>query len=217
MQGIYVIRCIFEDKVYIGSSVDINRRWTEHRSKLNTQKHANKQLQEDWDCYGDESFIFEVIEETTELIKAEQRYLNSLWPNCYNSSQNAWNPQRNSETIQKGKQTTFDRYGTRSTGGKFIESQVLDIIARLNAGELATDIAKDYNVHYSSIYYIKQGKNWPQLKHLISLPKKPREIAFDYFDQGYDRFEIYKLLKKKHDRSVIWAWEKAYLKQRLSK
>lgn len=181
------------------------------------QKHLNKQLQEDWDAYGDESFSFEVLEETTELIKTEQDYINRVWPDCYNSSQNAWHPLRNAETIEKGKQTTFDRYGTRSTGGKFTESQVLDIIARLNAGELAIDIAKDYNVHHSSIYYIKQGKNWPQLKHLISLPKKPREIAFDYFDQGYDRFEVYRLLGGKHDRSVLWSWEKAYQNQKVNK
>lgn len=217
MQGIYKISCLYENKVYIGSSVDIDRRWTEHRNKLNKGRHPNKQLQEDWDCYGDDSFIFTLLEETADLVKTEQLYIDTYWPNCYNSSQNAWNPQRNVETIRKGKQTTFDRYGTFSKGGKLNESQVLEIIRRLNNGEVSTDIAKDYNLHFSSIYYIKQGKNWSQFKHLIALPKKPRDIAFDYFDQGFDRFEVYKLLNKKHARSVLWSWEKAYQKQKLSK
>jgi len=217
MQGIYIIKCLFEDKVYIGSSVDINRRWAEHRSKLNNQTHNNKQLQEDWDAYGDESFIFEIVEETKDLINTEQDYINKFWPNCYNNSKNAWNPQRNLDNIRKGKQTTFDRYGTHSTAGKFNEEQVLGIIARLNAGELAIDIAKDFAVHYSSIYYIKQGKNWAHLNHLIHLPKKPKEIFFDYLDQGYSRADIYKLMNGKHHRSTLWAWEKDYIKQRLSK
>lgn len=216
MQGIYSIRCVYENNVYIGSSVDINRRWKEHISKLNKGTHSNKRLQEDWDAYGDESFIFEILEETTNLIESEQKYIDSFWPACYNSSQSAWNPQRNQENIEKGKQTTFDRYGTRSAAGKFVESQVLDIIARLNAGELAIDIAKDYDVHYSSIYYIKQGKNWSHLKHLISLPSKPKDIVFRYFEQGYTRADIYTLMGGKHHRSTLWNWEKDYIKQRLN-
>ena len=217
MRGIYIIKCAFENKVYIGSSVDIDRRWKEHRSKLNKEAHANKQLQEDWDAYGDESFSFEILEETTNLIKAEQDYINSFWPNCYNSSQNAWNPQRNPETIEKGKQTTFDRYGTRSTGGKFTEEQVIAIIHRLNKGEIATHIAIDYGVHFSSIYYIKQGKNWPSLKHLLDLPKKPKEIFFEYLDKGYSRVEAYNQMKSIHHQDTLGTWEKEYAKQRLSK
>jgi predicted GIY-YIG superfamily endonuclease len=32
--GIYVIRCLANGKVYIGSSLDIYRRWKHHRNRL---------------------------------------------------------------------------------------------------------------------------------------------------------------------------------------
>ena len=217
MQGIYRIYCATENKGYIGSSVDIYKRWKEHVYKLNKGIHHNLNLQLDWDAYGDESFEFSILKQTNDLVIAEQTYINEVWPNCYNSSQNAWNPQRNPENIIKGKQTTFDKYNTFSAGGKLDENQVISIINSLNAGELAIDIAKDYDLHYSAVYYIKQGKNWPHLKHLISLPKKPKDIVFEYFEQGYARSDIYNLMEGKHHRSTLWNWEKDYIKQRLNK
>lgn len=210
MQGIYKISCTQENIVYIGSSVDIDRRWKEHVYHLNKEKHTNKKLQEDWDAYGSESFIFEIIERTSELVKKEQCWLDKVWPTCYNTSKNAWNPQRDKKTVEKGKQTTFDRYGTRSTGGKFTQDQVITIINLLNEGKDCKDIAKTYKVHYSSIYYIRGGQNWSQLHHLINLPKKPREIAFEYLEQGYSRQKIYELFEGKQYPATIWNWEKAF-------
>ena len=46
MQGIYKISCSQEDKVYIGSSVNIARRWVEHRRDLNRGTHHCSFLQE---------------------------------------------------------------------------------------------------------------------------------------------------------------------------
>lgn len=36
--GIYKIQNILNDKVYIGSSIDINRRWTTHKRMSKSQK-----------------------------------------------------------------------------------------------------------------------------------------------------------------------------------
>lgn len=215
MQGIYLIKCTQEDKVYIGSSVDIQKRWGEHRTKLNKERHHNKELQIAWDAYGDESFVFDVLEETEELILSEQKYLDTYKEFLYNSSHSAHNPQRNPEIVEKIRETMFKKYGTRSKGGKFTESDVLKIIDRLNNGESAITIAESLGVHYSSIYYIKNGKNWSQLHHLINLPKKPRDKVFEWLDQGKTRTEIFELLEGKHDRSTIWNWEKIYKNKKL--
>lgn len=215
MQGIYLIKCLQEPNVYVGSSVDIKRRWIEHRYKLNRQTHHNKELQISWDAYGDESFIFEILEETEDIINREQYWLNELAGSLYNSSSYANNPQRNPDTIKKIRDTMYSKYGTRSKGGKFIESEVIDIINRINSGESPVNIAKDLKVHYSSIYYIKDGKNWKHLHHLISIPKKPKDLVFEWLEQGLNRDTIYKLLDGKHHKGTIWNWEKAYKNKNL--
>ena len=67
--GVYCIRCKVNNKAYIGSSANINRRWTEHKSLLKTGKHFNKQLQEDYNKYGADSILYSI------LINCKPQYL----------------------------------------------------------------------------------------------------------------------------------------------
>lgn len=99
MQGIYKITCLPENRCYVGSSTNINRRWSEHKRELNSQRHRNIFLQLDWDCYGDENFIFEIIETTSNLVEREHYWLQIL-NNNYNIVKNSWNPMRE-KTIYK--------------------------------------------------------------------------------------------------------------------
>lgn len=79
--GIYKITNTVNGKVYIGSSVDINGRLNSHRSDLRQNKHGNQHLQKAWNLYGEESFIFDVIEECDPqtVRDVEQRYLDELF------------------------------------------------------------------------------------------------------------------------------------------
>lgn len=62
--GIYKITCLKNGRVYIGESKCLPQRWTSHKSALNCDKgKTNKLLQEDWDLYGEDSFVFETLEE----------------------------------------------------------------------------------------------------------------------------------------------------------
>jgi group I intron endonuclease len=62
LSGIYSITHKESGRKYIGSSVDIARRWNSHRSSLNRGVHENAYLQNAWNKYGSEAFLFEVIE-----------------------------------------------------------------------------------------------------------------------------------------------------------
>jgi len=77
MTGIYKIKNTINDNIYIGSAKNINRRWDRHRCGLRNNKHENIILQRVWNKYGEENFIFEVIEicEIKELLELEQKYL----------------------------------------------------------------------------------------------------------------------------------------------
>lgn len=60
--GIYAITNILNNKVYIGSSVVINRRWVEHKRTLNNNSHPNIHLLRAWLKDKSDSFQFSIIE-----------------------------------------------------------------------------------------------------------------------------------------------------------
>ena len=61
--GIYQIRNIINNKIYIGSTVNLYDRLHTHKTYLKSNKHHNKHLQLSFNKYGKENFRFEVIEE----------------------------------------------------------------------------------------------------------------------------------------------------------
>lgn len=75
--GIYCIQNEIDGKCYIGKSVNIPKRWKEHKASLRNGKHHNKHLQKAWDCYGEESFRFKVLEyaNPNELADLEIAYI----------------------------------------------------------------------------------------------------------------------------------------------
>ena len=60
--GAYLITCLVNHKYMVGSSVNIIHRWKDHKYDLKNNIHCNPDLQEDWNKYGEESFIFEVMD-----------------------------------------------------------------------------------------------------------------------------------------------------------
>lgn len=87
--GIYKILNKLNGKFYIGSAVNLENRWREHKYHLNRDSHKNKHLQNSWINYGEIAFefiILEYVEDKYKLIKIEQSYLDSLTP-AYNMAQ----------------------------------------------------------------------------------------------------------------------------------
>lgn len=91
MQGVYKIINSVNGRSYIGSSIDIKKRYGVHMSKLRYDKHNNKSLQQDFNLLGEEVFSLEVVEKFTgddlsELRDMEQLYLEAEFQtgNLYN-------------------------------------------------------------------------------------------------------------------------------------
>lgn len=81
--GIYQIRNIVNDKVYIGSAIYLKGRKNIHLYHLRNNKHHSQYLQKSFNKYGEENFVFEVLEfvESKEnLIEREQFYIDTLNP-----------------------------------------------------------------------------------------------------------------------------------------
>lgn len=79
--GIYAIRNNTNGKIYVGSAVDLKRRFKEHKTMLNAGKHHSEKLQRAWNKYGADAFDFDVIEQIedkTWLILLEQFWITEL-------------------------------------------------------------------------------------------------------------------------------------------
>ena len=94
--GIYFIFCTENEKFYIGSSNDFNRRATEHKNDLIGNKHNNDYLQNCFNKYGIQSHQFWVLQNATEekQFDVEQSWLDVYYCHelCMNLSPYADRP-----------------------------------------------------------------------------------------------------------------------------
>lgn len=80
--GIYCIKNIQNGLVYIGSSKNIDQRWSSHKCMLNKNIHFNCHLQNAWNKYNAESFSFVILELCVQEILTEREI---YWMNFYES------------------------------------------------------------------------------------------------------------------------------------
>lgn len=78
--GIYQIQNTINGKVYVGSAVNIKKRWSTHICQLKSNYHDNKHLQAAWNKYGINMFIFSILEKVPLdlLAKKESQWMHNL-------------------------------------------------------------------------------------------------------------------------------------------
>ena len=116
--GIYKIENVINHKIYIGQSKDIETRWEHHKWELNNHKHSNNYLQKAWDKYGEENFIFEIVELCDESVIdiKEQEYIKSFQSLSY---QNGYNLDSGGNLNKHHSQETKDKIRIKNTGKIF--------------------------------------------------------------------------------------------------
>lgn len=80
--GIYKIENTVNGKCYVGSAVDIKKRWRRHLCLLRAGRHHSAPLQNGWNKHGEENFSFSVMLRCrrTDLLRYEQAALDFLKP-----------------------------------------------------------------------------------------------------------------------------------------
>jgi group I intron endonuclease len=91
ISGIYKIINKTNGKYYIGSSINIKRRWSNHKDMLKRNIHPNSHLQSSWKKYGKDNFEFLIVETISPnlLVEVEQKYLDASFKEsrkCYNNN-----------------------------------------------------------------------------------------------------------------------------------
>lgn len=83
VSGIYLITNTINGHRYVGSSADVDMRWSQHKWNAGKNKHINPHFQHAWNKYGQQAFAFEVLEivpDPADLVTIEQYYLDWLEP-----------------------------------------------------------------------------------------------------------------------------------------
>ena len=87
ISGVYLIRNTITNDCYVGSSVDVKRRWANHKSPSKWKQRPNSLLYKAFQKYELSNFTFEILEECnkSQLFIREQYYINKLSP-TYNTN-----------------------------------------------------------------------------------------------------------------------------------
>ena len=162
--GVYKITNLINDKIYIGSSIDVRKRWIGHVNSLLKNKHQNIYLQRSWDMYGPSNFKFELIDYldnknnmSKDLMKQKIRDLEQYYIDLFNSC----NPDIGYNLSTKAESIVFDssRYIKEGYSSVLTEEKFKRILNRLiNTNDSLASIAKDENVKRSLIKDIYQKR-----------------------------------------------------------
>lgn len=107
--GIYMVSGLYQSQtfkqpIYIGGAVNIQRRVEkDHIPDLNANKHYNLPLQNSWNKYGEENFVWYLLETCTtdNTYEIEQKYLDLYRP--FADEFNGFNIAKNSLSCHKGR------------------------------------------------------------------------------------------------------------------
>lgn len=99
MRAIYKIINAVNNKFYVGSAVNYEKRKARHVWRLRRGDHANKHLQAAWNLYGEKVFVFAIVQHVSEnedLLAAENVWLHEHVGKgyCYNIATDATAPTR---------------------------------------------------------------------------------------------------------------------------
>lgn len=105
ISGVYIIKCLVNNKMYVGSSKNIWRRWQTHWDKYEQAKTKNRAMYDDMNLYGKSQFIIGIIYEGTDYKEMEKKVTLRLQPEY-----NIRNKTKHEKKTPKWKQLGYKSY-----------------------------------------------------------------------------------------------------------
>ena len=148
MAVIYRITNMANGKYYIGSADSFARREWQHKYDLRRKAHKNPRLQAAWDKYGEDMFVFEVLEEVPEgesQLQMEDKWLKDHVgkPECYNINPSAELPRLGIVLSEEAKTNiSRGRKGKHAGEGHYRYGQTVSEETRKKIGDTQRGKAK---------------------------------------------------------------------------
>jgi group I intron endonuclease len=195
---IYSILNRITNEIYIGSAIDYISRWRNHKNLLLSNKHYNTKLQNSWNFYGKDNFIFEILEYVSDknnLIIREQYYLdtilfalennnrfNQLGFNTLRKAESSLGYKHTKENIEKMSGKNNPMYGKTSPfiGRKHTEESK-ELISKNKKGKSLKEKNQFYGKQHTEESKLKmsESRKTKSRKKPI-LPSKNRKIVLQY-------------------------------------
>jgi group I intron endonuclease len=129
IQGVYAIKNIINNKMYIGSAFNIDTRWKTHKLNLKRNTHINIKLQRAWIKYQESNFNFIILElvEDKKKLREREKYLIDKFDtinNGYNISKETTHPcvEYTMERRQKLSKAALGKKHSKETRQKISDS-----------------------------------------------------------------------------------------------
>lgn len=161
MNVVYQIRNMKTNKVYVGSAVNFQKRKANHLWLLKNNTHHSLALQRAWNKYGQENFVFEILEENIDLerlIEIEQKFIDERgFGHGYNMYPTAESP--------RGRicsESTREKFRTKALGNKY-------------------HLGKNHSVETKETLKLKLKEFYQERKH----PRKGAGQKIGQFENGF--------------------------------
>ena len=163
ISGIYKITNKINGKVYIGQSVDIERRWKEHRQRPfnSNSKQYESPLYRAIRKHGLDNFTFQVVEEG---LPSELNDKETYWINYYDSYSNGYNLTLGGDTSEHNAKLTHEQINK-------IKNYLI------HTTKTQQEIADEFGVCQKMIFLIDKGQAWLDPKLSYPLRNKQEVLA----------------------------------------
>lgn len=186
MIGIYKIENLINQKIYIGQSIHIEKRWKEH-----CRPSSNSLIGKAIKKYGKINFSFTVLEECDKDVLNEReeffiKQYNSIVPNGYNIEQR-----------DNGHKSYFSNYSKET---------FLSIINDIKNSNLSfKEISSKYGIDLSMVYYLNRGDY-----HTLKEENYPLRIVQTTLKKEYKCIDCGKIISKGSVRCVECSHKLTY-------
>ena len=211
--GVYQIINTINSNQYIGSSVNLKRRKNEHFNLLRKNKHNNKHLQNSYNKYGEENFLFVILEicEKIKCVEIEQIHINKHKPifNINPTAGNSLGIKHSNETIEKIRNSKIGKKKTEETKEK-IRNSINKLIKEKGCwggagGGVRTEKQKEFmRTHPSTV---KKSKPIQQLSLENKPIKKWKSTHEIQRELGYYPIHISRCCNGLRKTSYGYKWE----------
>jgi group I intron endonuclease len=179
--GIYFIKNTITKKYYIGSSINIQKRFWQYDFLLRNKKCHSPKLQNSYNKYGKDNFEFGLIEE---CIKDDLKDKEAEWIKHFNSVDNGYNCSNDTTCSTRGRKMTAEERLALSKRNKERwknDDGKMLAISQTNAKK-ATEKrrgSKNSTEHNLAISLANRGSNHSELtKQRISASKKEKPFRY---------------------------------------
>ena len=187
---IYQIRNKVNNKIYIGSTINLERRWESHIYQLKNNIHHSIKLQKAWDKYGEDNFEFSIIEEFNSDNEDDKYIKEQYYLDLYESYTDKGYNMSNVADTRK----LFKRINSENSVFTKITKEVAIAIKRelCETDKQQKEIAEEFNVTRGVVSNIANLNTWVNYGEEYNeiLKEKKKNIGYldDYKEQILDMY-----------------------------